>query len=242
MSRISTFFLTAIVFASFATSATAQPINSIVVFEDGFDRAGAGEDAKAVGNDWKLNTKEDHQFVVSDGAVHVTRNSEAKHSANMLHTAKFQNGTLAMRFKLVNSDDAFNVQVRDSTVTAVKQGMLFNVRFMDGKVELQDAVVAYHIKKAMQAKKTTNPSPEQQAELDKATVTVPMKLSVDQWHALLIHVQDKKLTVSVDGKKTASLSSDAIGHPRKDNFRVEMKRALVIDDIKVSKTATTTGK
>ena len=55
---------------------------------------------------------------------------------------------------------------------------------------------------------------------------------------MLVNIQDNKLTVSIDGKEAASLSSDAIGHATKDNFRIEVGRVLVIDDIKVSASGT----
>ena len=72
-------------------------------------------------------------------------------------------------------------------------------------------------------------------------MTVPMKLSTGQWHDLRVNVQDNKLKVSIDGEEAASLASAAIGHPTKENFRVEVKQSLVIDDIKVSKRDVTNG-
>ncbi|QDT10925.1 family 16 glycoside hydrolase [Planctomycetes bacterium K23_9] len=214
--------------AMMAVQAFADEPKSTVAFTDTFDRTGQ------VGNEWKLNTKEKHEFVLKDGAVHITRNTDAKHSANMLHQAQFQNGTLAMRFKLLHEEDSFNVQVRNSQFTDVKQGMLFNVRIANGTLELQDAVVAYHNKKAMQAKNAAEPTPTQKAELDKATAAVPVKLSIDQWHKLLVSVQDDQLAASIDGKELVSLSSKSIGHPTKDNFRLEVKLTLVVDEISVT--------
>lgn len=218
-----------------AVPVMAEQNHSEVVFEDRFDRDLSSEDSKNLGNDWKLNTKEDHQFVLQDGALRVTRNLDAKHSANLLHKAEFRNGTLELRFKPEDLDDSFLVQVRDSGFKQVKQGMLFNIQLEDGLLELRDAVVSYRIKQEMRSAQAANPSPEQQAELDKGEVSVPMKLSVGQWHDLLIKVQDETLTVSMDGAEAASLSSEAIAHATKDNFRVEVRSTLVIDDVKVAK-------
>ena len=164
MLRISVFNLYAIVLVTCAAPALAEQRKSTVVFEDSFDRTGE------VGNDWKLNSHEMHQFVLKDGVVQVTRNADAKHYANLLHKAEFRNGSLELRFKLASTSDLFRVQVRDSAFTRIKQGMLFNVRMGDGKLELQDAVVAYDIKQAMKSEKAAKPSPEQQKDLDNATV------------------------------------------------------------------------
>ena len=172
------FRLLTIVFASFAALATAQQKDSDEVTRSGL---GAKEVSEAnvvfkASFDWKLNTHEEHQFLLKDGALHVTRNKDAKHSANLLHKAEFQNGTMAMRFKLVNKDDSFQVQFRDAAFTQVKQGMLFNVRLGEGKLELQDAVVAYGVKQEMKSAKSAEPTVDQQAELDKATVSAPLEL------------------------------------------------------------------
>ncbi len=237
MLRISAICLSAVVLGTFAAPASAEQTHSTVVFEDEFDREVSGDEAK-LGNEWKLNTKEMHQFVLKDGALHVTRNTDAKHSANLLHQAEFRNGTLEMRFKLVNQDDSFRVQFRDSAFTKIKQGMLFNVLIGDGKLELQDAVIAYEIKQQLKSVKAAQPSPEQQQVLDKAKVSAPLQLSAGPRHDLRVDIQGNKLTVSIDGKEAASLSSAAIGHATKDNFRVEVNPALVIDNIKVSKKGT----
>lgn len=228
MFRTELFCLSAVVACTTAASAVAEDKDSTVVFEDRFD--GMGQ----LANEWKLNTKEKHQFVLKDGALHVTRNADARHSANLLHKAEFQNGAFEMQFKLVHMDDWFRVQFRDTAFTDVKQGMLFNVNMGEGTLELQDAAVAYGIRQAMQSTKAAKPSSDQQNDLGRTTATVPMKISVDEWHVLLINVQDNTLSVSVDGEVASSLTSATIGHAMKDNFRVEVKPTLVIDSIKVS--------
>lgn len=209
---------------------------SKVVFEDRFDRKASPATAEKLGNEWKLNTKEEHKFVLQDGSLHVTRNTKAKHPANQLHKAKLQNGTFEMRFKLVHKDDSFQVQFRDSAFTKVKQGILFNVRIGNDNLELQDAIVASGIRQTLKTAKSTEPTAQQKKDLDKVTTVVPLQLNVDQRHVLLVKVQGNTLTVAINGKDTTTLSSTAIGHPQKDNFRVEVKPALVIDSIKVSKT------
>tara|TARA_R110002049_G_scaffold285698_4_gene467154 strand:+ start:343997 stop:344707 length:711 start_codon:yes stop_codon:yes gene_type:complete len=228
MSFIEVLCLSSVIGAFLSTTAVGQQTSSTIVFEDRFDRK------HDVGNDWKLNTKEDHQFVIEDGELHVTRNTDAKHYANLLHKAAFRNGALSLRFKLVNNDDSFRVQVRDSAFTRVKQGMLFNIRMGDGMLELQDAIVAYDIKQDMKSRKAANPSPQQQIELDKVTKTAPVDISVGTWHDFKIDVDGDDLTVMIDGKEIASLSSKGISHPTKDNFRIEVGRSLVIDDVKVA--------
>lgn len=67
MLRISAFCLGATLICPFVVSVTAEQTDSAVVFEDRFDTNPSGEDTEEVGNDWKLNTKEGHQFVLKDG-------------------------------------------------------------------------------------------------------------------------------------------------------------------------------
>lgn len=232
MLRFSAFCFYGLCIATFAVPTPAESGNSTVVFDDQFARE-LKADAQGIENDWKLNSHEEHRFVLQDGVARVTRNSDAKHYANLLHKADFRNGSLTVRFKLADQSAPFRIQVRDSALKTIKQGMLFNVRAGNGQLELQDAAIAYQIKLSMKAAKVAKPSSQQQATLDAATTRAPLDLSLNEWHELLVHVQGNELTVSIDGTELASLASESIAHPTKDNFRIEVGRALEIDRVTV---------
>ena len=92
---------------------------------------------------------------------------------------------------------------------------------------------------AMKAKTLT---PEQLAFIESKKKTFPNALEAGKWLHLLVNVKGYTVSVSIDGKSVASVTSKGVAHPTKQLIRLSVPRQAWVDDVKVFASATTNGK
>ena len=89
--------------------------------------------------------------------------------------------------------------------------------------------------KIQERRKAGDKSPELAALLKSKTQTTKLDLAPDTWHTMHITVEGDTMTVKIDGKETASFSSEGIAHPTKRMITLAVNKSAQVDDVKVSK-------
>ena len=62
---------------------------------------------------------------------------------------------------------------------------------------------------------------------------VPCFGLIGKWHRISVHVHDKTLTESLNGKKTGSFTSKGISHPIKRLLRLSAPRQAIVDEVRI---------
>jgi hypothetical protein len=212
-----------------------------LIFEDAFERSESQETRDEPGNGWGTNSKsraKGHKQVdLRDGAMYIFTHAEADHAASVTHPAEFTNGVVRIRFLLEDERDSLGLNFADLECKEVHAGHLFAARISHRDVVLQDLKTGnmrLDIREARQAKQTL--SDEQQAALKGKNVSTPHPVKIGAWHEAEVKVRGDRLSISVDGKPVAELSSPGIAHPTKRMLRLAVPRNAVVDDLHIWRT------
>jgi hypothetical protein len=211
--------------------------NSTLLFEDDFERVESDDTREEIGKGWVSNSKKrakgNKQVDLKEGAMHITFHPEADHAVSVVHPAEFQDGRVAVRFKLPNEEDSIGFNFADLKFKDVHAGHLCMVKINTKNVQINDlktGVMANDMRKARQEKTVT---PEQQKMLQTKTKKFPNKLEAGKWHDLAVTIKGNNMTVAINGKDVGSFSSEGIAHPTKRALRVAVPKKAVIDDLKI---------
>ncbi|TWT82592.1 hypothetical protein CA13_40550 [Planctomycetes bacterium CA13] len=208
-----------------------------LIFEDSFERNESQEQTDEVGNGWNTNSKSraagNKQVDLKDGAMHIKMHPQADHAVSVTHQAEFKNGSVELRFKLEGEKDILGLDFADQKFKDVHAGHLFKVTVAAKYVQIHDMKLGDMNMKYHAAKKAKSLTDEQKAFLSTTKKKVPAKLAVGQWHDLMVQIVGDKVTASIDGKETASFSSQGFAHPTKRMLRLAVPRSAVVDDVKI---------
>lgn len=208
-----------------------------LVFEDKFDRNESQETTEEIGDGWTTNSKNraggNKQVDLKDGAMHITMHATADHAVGVGHAAEFRDGTVALRFMLENETDVLGVDIADPECKEVHSGHLFKIDVGTTKVVVDDKKTGAMNMKFYEARKAKKLTPEQLAFIAAQKKTFPNALEAGNWHDLVIHVVGDTVSVSIDGKPVASLSSEGVAHPTKRLIRLSVPRQAWVDDVMV---------
>ncbi len=212
--------------------------NGKLIFEDSFERSESQEKSDEPGNGWGTNSKSrakgNKQVDLRDGAMYIFTHAEADHAASVTHPAEFTNGTVRMRFKLEDKQDSLGLNFADLKCEEVHAGHLFAARISVKDVLLQDLKTGnmrLDIRETRQAKKPL--TDEQQAALEGKNKSTPHRLEVGKWYEVEATIKGDQLSVSIDDKPIAMLTSPGIAHPTKRMLRLAVPRNAVVDDVKI---------
>ncbi len=208
-----------------------------LIFEDHFEREESQEENDEVGNGWGTNSKTraggNKQVDLRDGAMHIYIHDSADHAVSVTHPAEFCNGRVEVRFLLDHEKDSLGLNFADLQCKSVWAGHLFKVIIGTQSVELADlktGAMDLKIKELRLAKKL---NPDQQKDLKSKSKRFPIRLEKGKWHSAVAEIHEETLTVSIDGKKVGSFSSEGISHPTKRMLRLAVPRNAVVDDLKI---------
>jgi hypothetical protein len=134
------------------------------------------------------------------------------------------------------------VDIADPECKEVHSGHLFKIDCGSKQVVVDDKKSGQMNMKFYEARKAKTLTPDQQAFIASKKKTFPNTLEAGKWHDLLIKVAGDTVSVSIDGKPVASVTSEGVAHPTKRMIRLSVPRQAWVDDVKVFAAAASTGK
>jgi hypothetical protein len=222
---------------AFISSALVADERGTLIFNDDFERNESQEIKDEIGNGWGSNSEKraggHKQVDLKNGAMHIYIHKDADHGVSVTHPAEFENGSVELRFMLEHQDDKLGLNFADLKCKQVWAGHLFKVIVgvkQTALTDLKTGNMDLKIRKLRQAKELT---PAQQKELQTKTKRFPHKLEIGKWYSIVAKVNGDTLTVSIDGEKVGSFSSEGIAHPTKRMLRLAIQRNVVVDDLKI---------
>ncbi len=157
--------------------------------------------------------------VVKDGVLIGITPEGSDHSA--VDSVKFdaeRDLEVSVKFKFV-SDKAksFNVWFDDKDYKGSHAGHICNVNVSPAEVKIGDAKTGNFRNDIYERKKAVPPTltAEDKALLATKNKSIPVKLTLSEWHTLSITTKADEVSVSIDGKAVGSFKSEGVGHDHK---------------------------
>lgn len=191
-----------------ATAASAQDY-SRVIFSDDFSAPGFG---KAWAH-YKSSSE------VKDGVLVGITAPTSDHSAvDNIRIEGEKDLEVSVKFRFV-SDKAksFNVWFDDKNYKGSHAGHICQATISPTGVQLSDAKTGgFDLSNGLYDRKKANQlTAEEKKMLEGKVKRFPVKLSLQEWHALVTRTQGDVITVSIDGKEVGSFKSDGVAHDTK---------------------------
>jgi hypothetical protein len=77
-------------------------------------------------------------------------------------------------------------------------------------------------------------TPEEKEKLKTKRITIPAKISLNEWHTLVVHTKGDAITASIDGKEIGTFKSEGISHETKSLVSLTTNRIDVhYDDFSI---------
>lgn len=180
-----------------------------VIFSDDFAADGFG---KAWGH-YKSSS------VVKDGVLKGITAPESDHPAvDVIRIAPERDLEVSVKFQFV-SDQAkgFNVWLDDKDYKGSHAGHICSISVNPTAVTVADAKSGTFSNDIYERKKATPPTltAEDKANLLKWTKSTPTKVSLKEWHTLVVRTQNDLVETSIDGKAVGSFQSPGVAHDHK---------------------------
>ena len=211
----------------------------LLIFSDDFERSESQEVKDEPGNGWETNSKKrakgDKQVDLKDGAMHIYISPKADHGVSVTHEAEFLNGSVEMRFILLGEKDVLGLNFADLKCKEVWAGHLFAARIGTSSIKLQDLKTGPMNLKLREAKQSKTLSSEQKALLKTKELTFKNVLETGVWHKVVASVKGDVLSVAINGKEVATMTSEGIAHPTKRMLRLAIPHKVIVDDLKIWK-------
>ncbi len=239
LTRLTPLILFAISFASPAFAADDAALikkSGSLLFEDAFERDEATPGKEDIGGGWTSNSdwraKGKQQVDLVDGTMQVTRAPEADHGVAIFHKVKFRDGAVQMKFKL-KAGEALGLDFVDRELKTVHAGHLCMAQITLKNIRIQDSKTGVMDNKIRDRRKAGEKSPELTKLIKDKQKVFPLELKPNEWHTLLVVVQDDVMRVSINDKVIGEFKSEGIAHPTKRMITLAVNKGAVIDDIKV---------
>lgn len=222
---------------AFVSSDVFAKDRGTLIFEDDFERNESQETKDEIGKGWGSNSRwraaGNKQVDLRNGAMYIFMHKDADHAVSVTHPAEFRDGAIALRFMLEHEKDSLGLNFADLKYKKVHAGHLFVAKISTRNVEITDLKTGNMDLKTRALRKAKKVPPALQETLKTKRKRFPHKLKTGQWYDLLVDVTGDTLTVSIDGKKVGSFSSEGIAHPTKRTLRLAVPRNAVVDDVKI---------
>ena len=207
-----------------------------LLLADDFERDEPEPGKELIGEGWTSNSawraKGRKQVDLDQGVMKVTRVKEADHGVAIFHDVAFRNGAVQLRFKLRPGDD-LGLDFVDRELKSVHAGHLCMA-----VVTLKSLRLIDHMTGGMDNKiRAKRQAGELTADLKKLLATktkvLPLKLAEDEWHTLLVVVEDDVMHVDIDGSRVGGFKSPGMAHPTKRMITLAVNKSAWVDDVKI---------
>ena len=156
--------------------------------------------------------------VVKDGVLIGITPEKSDHSAvDSVRFAPERDLAVSVKFRFVSAKaKSFNVWFDDKDYKGSHAGHICSVSVSPAAVNIADAKTGNFRNDIYEKRK----SPAGLSEADKALLrtkskSLPVKLTLQDWHTLLIHTKGDSIEVSLDGKVAGAFHSEGVGHDHK---------------------------
>ena len=157
--------------------------------------------------------------VVKDGVLHGITAPESDHPAvDVIRIAPERDLEVSVRFQINNEKTyGFNVWLDDKEYKGSHAGHICSITVTQKAVNVADAKTGTFSNDIYERKKATPPTltAEDKANLLKWTKSMPTKVSLKEWHTLVIRTQNDVVETSIDGKVVGSFQSPGVAHDHK---------------------------
>ncbi len=208
-----------------------------LIFEDTFDRSESQEIKDEPGNDWTTSsdkTAKGHKEVdLRDGYMYIYTHAEANHATSVRHAFAFKDGTIGLRFKLEERDDALTLNFADMDLKTVWAGHLFKVTVDHAGVKVTDQKTGEMDLEIRNARRNNQLTRKQAALISRKSTTFPHAVKINQWHQIHVTVSGDTLTCSINGKTVGSFRSEGFAHETKGLLRLLVPKNAYVDDVKI---------
>jgi hypothetical protein len=157
--------------------------------------------------------------VVKDGMLIGITGEGSDHSA--VDNIKFDGERdleVSVKFRFV-SDKAksFNVWFDDKNYKGSHAGHICQATISPTGINLADAKTGgFDLKNGLYERKKANTLTNEEKEMLKTKASrIPTKISLKDWHTLVVRTKDDEITVTIDGKPVGSFKSEGIAHDTK---------------------------
>lgn len=214
--------------AALASTAAFAQDYSRVIFSDDFSTDGFG---KAWGH-YKSSS------VVKDGMLVGITDPKSDHSA--VDNIKFEGERdleVSVKFRFV-SDQAksFNVWFDDKNYKGSHAGHICQASISPTGINLSDAKTGgFDLTNGLYDRKKANQLTEDEKKmLAGKSKRFPAKISLNEWHTLVVRTQGDEISVSIDGKDAGSFKSPGVTHETKSLVSLTTNRVDVqYDDFSI---------
>ena len=156
---------------------------------------------------------------VKDGVLVGITPEGSDHSA--VDSVKFdpeRDLEVSVKFRFVSEKaKSFNVWFDDKDFKGSHAGHICSVSVSPSAVNIGDAKTGNFRNDIYEKKKAVPPTitAEDKAMLATKNKSLPVKLTLQDWHTLSIHTKGDEIAVSLDGKAAGSFKSEGVGHDHK---------------------------
>ncbi len=182
-----------------------------VIFEDDF----SGDE---FGERWKHYKS---GSVVQDGVMKGITPVDSDHQA--VDTIDFEGRRdmeVSVKFKFSGPDaKRFNMKFDDHDYKGSHAGHICRASISPTVVTISDGKTGNYNNEIFEKRKSGGELDEETKKiLESSSVRIPVELTADEWHVLLIQTKADKLTVSIDGEQVGELQSPGIAHETKSSL------------------------
>ena len=221
---------------AFADDAALVKEKGTQLFEDDFERDESVPDKEETGGGWTSNSGwragGRKQVDLDKGTMRVVRVPEADHGVAIFHDVAFQNGAVALKFKLAKGED-FGLDFVDREFKEIHAGHLCMAKITPYRVTIIDSKTG-HMRNDIRDRRKKNPKdPEIVKLLKTKTKFFPNKLKIDKWYELLVVIEGDVMRISIDGKQVGEFQSEGIAHPTKRMITLAINKGARFDDVRV---------
>lgn len=176
--------------------------------------------------------------VVKDGVLHGITAPESDHPAvDVIRIAPERDLEVAVKFR-INGEKTygFNIWLDDKDYKGSHAGHICSITVTQKAVIMADAKTGTFANDIYARKKATPPAltEEDKANMAKWTKSFPNKVSLKDWHALVVRTANDVVEASIDGKVVGTFTSPGVAHDHKTVVSLTTNRVDVdYDDFSI---------
>jgi len=197
-------------------------------------------DRKALGDIYATSKSRNGAWVIEDGVL-VGKQTESDHGAVIRTEFPFQNVDIDFDFK-IQGGKSFNFVIDDKHETSVHAGHICRVSVFRNRINLGDDKTGnmnLEVRKQRQADELSEAQQKQLRDLlNRTQKSVKVPDLSDSWHHLRIRIDQDIMSVFLDTKLLATLTSPGLSHPTKNKLGFTViGEAFAFDNLVIRKLA-----